>query len=1063
MTHTRHVVGLIALLLVGLYVVTAYAVVGPSSITDNSGSLTVKDFEPTDSGFVQAIKVVEDNDGDTLQVNSITIKNNASAPLADAGDIDKIEIYQLASIGGPNPTSADCEALGAANKRGETTDIAAFNSASGVTISLAGATISDNDTDWFCVKIITKSGLTPGRKIKSKILSASGIDPAGIGVPWSGGPTSGTGEGPEFVTKASGPSAVTDQTASGQSLASGQTKLVQVVRVKDNAADMNTAAITLSSLVITNLGTAVFGTDINRIEVYKASGVGNCDTSVPVTDDTFVGSLDIFGTPSSVTVTLVGATVPDDSSGVDFCIHARVTSTPGRTIRFRTTVNHVENSIPGSASPVDAANASVIEAAGFETFQVLGSFTPPATITSGESNVAVLKVQAKDGTSGDVNTEAPEVTSITINNLGTATLFGDITNIKIICSAPTGGADCAPGGTTVVNKIYSSAATFPQTFTGADILSADNDIDIPDDANATFEVRVTISSTPGNTIQLTFALSGTEGSLGSFTQGPVNHSQVTTIASGIGCEVLTDLNIGPATITSGSTNVVVQNIKCEDNDGNSGVPGAIVVNSITITNLGTANGGDIAKIQYGTCSDDDCSNPGDFTPAGGADSATGPITFPLTLDGNDITITDNTTQRIGIRVDVSSTIGNTIQLQTTLNVTEASQTITQGPVNDGIASTIVGGANRGCEAVTDLNVNAGSIPSGTSAIVQRLACIDSDPDSNSVSINQVNVRNLGDAVGPADVNKIEIVRMDTNAVVGSTTNTANFATPTGVNINVSVTVPDEGSVELGVRVYVTSTPGRTIQPRTTLRMFEGGSGPFTKSADDGTAETIAPPPACPTIVPGAPAAGQIGVFPATPATLTFTNAGPDGTGQLKTIRVRVQNRSSIDITVEDISEQLGEIVVVEGEGVTPTLPRVVKKNKSVTFFVKVRGPDEGPFPQTATRPYVDVTINCGGPTATQPARKLALPLEVKEIRAEQRGELLSFRVLGSGVQELGVQLFSLSGQLIADHRTSGATLTVPALTAQGQRLAKGVYLYVVTVRGWDGQVIRSEIRKIVVK
>jgi hypothetical protein len=1050
MTHTRHVVGLIALLLVGLYVVTAYAVVGPSSITDNSGSLTVKDFEPTDSGFVQAIKVVEDNDGDSLQVNSITIKNNATAPLADAGDIDKIEIYQLASIGGANPTSAECEALGAADKRGETTDIAAFNSASGVTISLAGATISNNDTDWFCVKIITKSGLTPGRNIKSRFLSASGIDPSGVGGSWSGGTA---GDAGTFVTKASGPSAVTDQTTSGQSLASGQTKLVQVVQVKDNAADMNTAAITLSSLVITNLGTAVFGTDINRIEVYKASGVGNCDTSVPVTDDTFVGSLDIFGTPSSVTVTLVGATVPDDSSGVDFCIHARVTSTPGRTIQFRTTVNHVENSIPGSAGPVDAANASVIEAAGFETFQVLGSFTPPATITSGETNVAVLKVQAKDGTSGDVNNQPLKVTSITINNLGTATLGGDITNIKIIC---TGGSNTeCDSNDVIVNQNYPTPATFPQTFSGLDV-------DINDNDDVTFEVQVTISSTPGNTIQLTFALSGTEGTLGSFTQGPVNHSQVTTIASGIGCEGLTDLNIGPATIASGSTDVVVQNIKCEDNDGNTGASGAIVVNSITITNLGTANGGDIAKIQYGTCNNDACTL---FTPAGGADSATGPITFPLTLDGNDITISDNTTQRIGIRVDVSSTIGNTIQLQTTLNVTEASQTITQGPVNDGTASTIVGGANRGCEAVTDLNVNAGSIPSGTSAIVQRLVCADSDgtADGNTVLITQVNVRNLGTAVGgpSGDVNKIEIVRMDTNAVVGSTTNTANFATPTGVNIPVSVTVPDEGSVELGVRVFVTSTPGRTIQLRTTLRMFEGGVGPFLKSADDGTPETIAAPAACPTVVQGAPAAGQIGVFQATPATLRFTSAGPDGTGQLKTIRVRVQNSSSIDITVEDITEQLGEIVVVEG--VTPILPRTVKKNTSVTFFVKVRGPDVGPFPQTATRPYVDVTINCGGPTATQPARKLALPLEVKEIRAEQRGELLSFRVLGSGVQELGVQLFSLSGQLIADHRTSGATLTVPALTAQGQRLAKGVYLYVVTVRGWDGQVIRSEIRKIVVK
>jgi hypothetical protein len=67
MTHTRHVVGLIALLLVGLYVVTAYAVVGPTSVADDSGSLTVADFEPTDSGFVQAIKVVEDNDGDTFR------------------------------------------------------------------------------------------------------------------------------------------------------------------------------------------------------------------------------------------------------------------------------------------------------------------------------------------------------------------------------------------------------------------------------------------------------------------------------------------------------------------------------------------------------------------------------------------------------------------------------------------------------------------------------------------------------------------------------------------------------------------------------------------------------------------------------------------------------------------------------------------------------------------------------------------------------------------------------------------------------------------------------------
>jgi hypothetical protein len=1037
MTHTRHVVGLIALLFVGLYVVTAYAVVGPSSVTDDSSALTKADFEPTDSGFVQVIKVVEDADGNDLQVNSITIKNNASAPLADAGDIDKIEIYQSTANTCTSPALS-----------GSTTDIAAFNSASGVTVSLtANNTVSSGGTTFFCVKIITKSGLTPGRKILSRFLSASGIDPAGVGGIWSGG-TAGDSAAGTFVTKASGFKVVADATPSGQkSVAPGGQVFAQIIKVADETAsapDFNTLAVTVNSITIDNLGTAT-PADVASIQIF------NCGTSA-----TCGGSPSLMGTSTvssfPVTIPLVASnTFADDSTERYIGVRVTVSSTPGRTFRLRSTLNVTENPSVGSVTTgnidVPTGQETIIEVAGFETFQVLGSFTPPATITSGESNVAVLKVQAKDGTStsNDVNNQALKVTSITINNLGTATLGGDITNIKIICS---GGGDCS--GSAVVNKSYSSAATFPQTFTGADILAADNDIDIPDNANVTFEVQVTISSTPGNTIQLTFALSGTEGTLGSFTQGPVNHSQVTTIASGIGCEVLTDSNTGPAAITSGDTGTTVQTVTCTDSDGNGDV---ITVNSITVGQLGTAvPGDDITKIEV--------AGPGGA--CDGTKTLTSADTFPVTFNFAGCTISDNGSGAFAIKVDVSSTIGRTIQTQVTLNVTEASQTITQGPVDDGTASTIIAGANKGCEAVTDLNVNAGSIPSGTSAIVQRLVCADSDGDSSTVLITQVNVRNLGDAVGGpgGDVSKIEIVRMDTNAVVGSTTNTANFAT-TGVNIPVSVTVPDDGSVELGVRVYVTSTPGRTIQLRTTLRMFEGGVGPFLKSADDGTPETIAAPAACPTVVQGAPAVGQIGVFQATPATLTFTNAGPDGTGQLRTIRVRVQNRSSIDITVEDITEQIGEIVVVDV--VTPILPKTVKKNTSVTFFVKVRGPDVGPFPQTATRPYVDVTINCGGPTAMQPARKLALPLEVKEIRAEQRGELLSFRVLGSGVQELGVQLFSLSGQLIADHRTSGATLTVPALTAQGQRLAKGVYLYVVTVRGWDGQVIRSEIRKIVVK
>jgi hypothetical protein len=674
------------------------------------------------------------------------------------------------------------------------------------------------------------------------------------------------------------------------------------------------------------------------------------------------------------------------------------------------------------------------------------------------------------------------ITSVTVVN--TATTPADNTDIsaaKLFYLPSSGGATC-PGATAAGNppvgalqvailtgSALANFATSGITFSGLSLPAVDEATSANSNMGCLYVV-VDVTSTPGRNFDTTTGVSGSEGTLGSFTISPgVNAGTTRQIlgAANAGCDALTPVaGIGPATIAAGTTgfdsnslDARVMEFDCQDFDPDTN---GVTINSLVITNLGTATPSDISRIAVYDCGTDTTCAGTDILAgqrAGFATVSSFPVTITLTANN---TVGDNATRRFAIVVDVTSTIGNTIQLSiSNVNVTEGGVPTTHaGPFDDDTPSTIIGGVNKGCEDVIDQNVNAGSIPSGTSAIVQRLACIDSDPDSSSVSITQVNVRNLGNA-DATDVNKIEIVRMDTNAVVGSTTNTANFATPTGVNIPVSVTVPDDSLVELGVRVYVTSTPGRTIQLRTTLRMFEGTGGPFTKSADDGTPETIAAPPACPPVVQGAPAVGQIGVFQATPATLRFTSAGPDGAGQLKTIRVRVQNRSSIDITVEDITEQLDEIVVVEE--VTPTLPRVVKKNKSVTFFVKVRGPDEGPFPQTATRPYVDVTINCGGPTATQPARKLALPLEVKEISAEQRGELLSFRVLGSGVQELGVQLFSLSGQLIADHRTSGATLTVPALTAQGQRLAKGVYLYVVTVRGWDGQVIRSEIRKIVVK
>jgi len=59
---------------------------------------------------------------------------------------------------------------------------------------------------------------------------------------------------------------------------------------------------------------------------------------------------------------------------------------------------------------------------------------------------------------------------------------------------------------------------------------------------------------------------------------------------------------------------------------------------------------------------------------------------------------------------------------------------------------------------------------------------------------------------------------------------------------------------------------------------------------------------------------------------------------------------------------------------------------------------------------------------------------------------------------LRVQLFDLAGKAVLDAEASGRVLRAP--TPAG--LANGVYLYIVTVRGYDGSILRSKVQKLVI-
>jgi uncharacterized repeat protein (TIGR01451 family) len=86
-------------------------------------------------------------------------------------------------------------------------------------------------------------------------------------------------------------------------------------------------------------------------------------------------------------------------------------------------------------------------------------------------------------------------------------------------------------------------------------------------------------------------------------------------------------------------------------------------------------------------------------------------------------------------------------------------------------------------------------------------------------------------------------------------------------------------------------------------------------------------------------------------------------------------------------------------------------------------------------------------------------------RAEHRalGRVIRFRAQGMGIAEISVHVFNLAGNAVfVSSWQQGTELDWPALTGDGRPLANGVYLYVISVRGWDGSLVRSRIQKLVI-
>lgn len=83
-----------------------------------------------------------------------------------------------------------------------------------------------------------------------------------------------------------------------------------------------------------------------------------------------------------------------------------------------------------------------------------------------------------------------------------------------------------------------------------------------------------------------------------------------------------------------------------------------------------------------------------------------------------------------------------------------------------------------------------------------------------------------------------------------------------------------------------------------------------------------------------------------------------------------------------------------------------------------------------------------------------------ELRLGRSG--VEFTLRGAGIASWGVEIYALDGRRLFARETTGTKLYWNYLDMDGSPVANGVYLYMVTVRGADGRVERSRVKKLVV-
>ncbi len=98
---------------------------------------------------------------------------------------------------------------------------------------------------------------------------------------------------------------------------------------------------------------------------------------------------------------------------------------------------------------------------------------------------------------------------------------------------------------------------------------------------------------------------------------------------------------------------------------------------------------------------------------------------------------------------------------------------------------------------------------------------------------------------------------------------------------------------------------------------------------------------------------------------------------------------------------------------------------------------------------------------TKAVAPVTLSLNKAQALAQNDGSYV-FRALGTGISSIELQIYDLAGGQMFEQQNAGNTLTFQGLSNDGQLMANGVYLYVITAKGFNGETIRSTVNKLAI-